>query len=1443
MRHSPSATLAGATLALLLVPGCGGGGGPSGFDGVNVELPPPEAFAVTTGDACFVDSECSADTFCFQGDCLFECNSDSDCTGGDTCSPRRRCESGTRRSGGRPKSIDNVIPGVGIANAVATTYAIAPGQTFVNIVLEPTAPVIDGAIGYSLTRFDTVLNVVETDAQMRRAEGTTSFTIPVPTGVANPSSPQTGSVRVDIKTSIGDLSVSLLPQVATEGVYAGTVRVRELADAALPIDAEIVTSPEGATLATATTAWLLLPVRPDTLFAPHAPLVAGPDAVAAQLTFDGFTQRWVAVFDHSFGLAASGPFGGLADGQVERSLRFEIEVVDGHLIGQMSDRWSGLFDERTAVGVRSAGDVVFQGELDLTRVGDARAVANLPTPAALTTPNPQPREVPSLAACDTVNFGATSPINVGGTTYSCVGLPDTAAFTASTNREAQMGCAIAVGETALAGPTVARQIQGFVSGTTVGQSFSDFIDDCAAGTGGTCVPSPEILCARQLLAYAHQMNDTASTTVVQLVSTYRGTNREASLGPQLAAFHVDTQTRLDWLQAQNFPAIVTSAVQGLNETLLDDWQQNVLEVHLGVLADQFSAGSLAVLGRASDDAIVNDGRTLMLLELSQSWRASADALALAASRWSDLYQDVTSRTEKAAYVREKLFDLYVMSGVMAELNRLAGAGFASSSFAGGFSAVATELQELAQPFSALVFARDAEVVVSTSLDPTMGNDTVLAARRTAAMTDLTRAATSVTSTLTDLQRDLVDEATLRGRIQTQTNELYSELVDLCGLPNGCALNDRADPSCRPRVVPGLCGFALDPDTDERTSLVVLQPSEANAAVLAYYEALQDRDLAVAELEAGEDSARRFVQLTDAFAASVESWNTRRGEVDTAIGALVDEAQSRRQGALDALEQFVLDGIALREEAAAERGAWLQNWDAYEMAVDADVQTLLESARTSSTAAGLQVTADTFLIGADALIGASGADSTPGYVMAGIGAGLAGAGAAFNIAAGVTQANADWLAAEVDRNSLSRDFQMSRDDFQFNLETAAREDQLANLEAEMEALATSADFQDAILETIVDQLEGALADELAYERDLAEVDARRQEADDRLGELQALRIRVAQAQLTVQQKLLAYRQVIQRAELVNGQFLALEAQEAELNDLLGSPNVVFGWANRLTQAENRLERAKRAMMEWLVALEYLAVRPFVDQRIQILLARNTYQLEDIAAELDRLQGLCGGALNTTNVSVSVRNDLIGMTRGIVDASTLNELSAGDRFREMLAAGVVPIDKRVRYTADSNVGDLVTRDDILAVSFDINLTDFANLAATCNAKISSISVELVGEGLGSGRPTVSLLYDGASSVRSCQPNISAIVESIGRDATTFGPITTFRAAGRSVSPVAGINAPGGENTTLRGLPLASQYTLLIDPQIGENGSIDWARLDDVILHIVYVSQDVFPTGQCE
>ena len=265
----------------------------------------------------------------------------------------------------------------------------------------------------------------------------------------------------------------------------------------------------------------------------------------------------------------------------------------------------------------------------------------------------------------------------------------------------------------------------------------------------------------------------------------------------------------------------------------------------------------------------------------------------------------------------------------------------------------------------------------------------------------------------------------------------------------------------------------------------------------------------------------------------------------------------------------------------------------------------------------------------------------------------------------------------------------------------------------------------------------------------------------------------------------------------------------------------------------------------MALEYLAVRPFMDQRVQILLARNTYQLEKIAAEIERLQGSCGGPISRHTAELSLRDDLLALSLELVDPVTGESQTPSERLRTLLARGHVPIDKRVRYTSDTSIGGLLSSRSVMAATFTVSLNDFANLGAACNAKVYSLAVKLVGEGLSNAQPTVSVLYDGSSELRSCQPGLDAYLNSFGRDATSFGTITRLHAPGRSVSPVAGVNAFPADsgNVSLTGLPLASQYTLLIDPRMGENTKIDWSKLEDVVLKLEYTYQDLFPAGQCQ
>jgi hypothetical protein len=149
----------------------------------------------------------------------------------------------------------------------------------------------------------------------------------------------------------------------------------------------------------------------------------------------------------------------------------------------------------------------------------------------------------------------------------------------------------------------------------------------------------------------------------------------------------------------------------------------------------------------------------------------------------------------------------------------------------------------------------------------------------------------------------------------------------------------------------------------------------------------------------------------------------------------------------------------------------------------------------------------------------------------------------------------------------------------------------------------------------------------------------------------------------------------------------------------------------------------------------------------------------------------------------------------------------------------------------------------VNVTLSPTDFANLSQTCNAKLDSIAVRLVGNQLGSGQPVVTILYGGASSMYSCQPGIDSYVRTFAQGNTAYGANSSFVTEGRAISPVAGISQMGSANQTLSGMPLASDYTILIDPSLPANRGVDWSKLDDVELKITYSYQDVFgATSEC-
>src|SRR5690606_21653571 len=304
-----------------------------------------------------------------------------------------------------------------------------------------------------------------------------------------------------------------------------------------------------------------------------------------------------------------------------------------------------------------------------------------------------------------------------------------------------------------------------------------------------------------------------------------------------------------------------------------------------------------------------------------------------------------------------------------------------------------------------------------------------------------------------------------------------------------------------------------------------------------------------------------------------------------------------------------------------------------------------------------------------------------------------------------------------------------------------ENELEEIAAQLRQIELVNDREIAIRESLIEVMKRGLELDIAHDRDLMELEDRRLHAKIRLQDSAAAKVRILRAEIVAAQRQMAYMEVVQRAQLIQGRSLALQERLNQLENLIASPSVIFAFSNRLARAESRVERAKGLLYDWLVALEYYAVRPFINQRLAILLARNPSQLEAISNELLRLQRVCGGMITYETVDLSLRDDLLRTGFAMRQAETEGIVDPAARFRAVLAKGNVPVDTQVRYSTDETIGDVIANRSVLAATFDLRLDDFANLALTCNAKIVSIDVHLVGEGLGQNvRPTVSILYDG-------------------------------------------------------------------------------------------------------
>ncbi len=382
-------------------------------------------------------------------------------------------------------------------------------------------------------------------------------------------------------------------------------------------------------------------------------------------------------------------------------------------------------------------------------------------------------------------------------------------------------------------------------------------------------------------------------------------------------------------------------------------------------------------------------------------------------------------------------------------------------------------------------------------------------------------------------------------------------------------------------------------------------------------------------------------------------------------------------------------------------------------------------------------------------------------------------------------------------------------------------------------------------------------EADHQRDLRELEVMRNEHKNEALKLITLAYAVQNKNIQRYQAQTRYELIAQQASLLADQYDSKLARYKENNDLLFSASSFFQYASDLESVESTLESARNDLNDYLTAIEYLSVRPFVALRRSLYMARGTNDLAKIYEQLNQLTERCGAGQDTSNkVTVSLMSRL-----GILSGS-INGLINAKRLQTSMLAGNLPVNSQIRYTADTKIGDKLVKGRYASASFTID-TSFANVANSCNAKIDDIQVRFVsldGKPLRTDanyKPTISLIYGGQSQLLSCQPSIDAIVASIG--STSYGKLSTFSTTPFADGLVAAVyDVPQGQKYTLtedasfegasvyrglKGYPLMATYTLVFDFDEGENQKLNWNNIADIEIQFKYTTGTLNSNTQCQ
>ena len=655
-------------------------------------------------------------------------------------------------------------------------------------------------------------------------------------------------------------------------------------------------------------------------------------------------------------------------------------------------------------------------------------------------------------------------------------------------------------------------------------------------------------------------------------------------------------------------------------------------------------------------------------------------------------------------------------------------------------------------------------------------------------------------------------------------------------------------------------------TDGFDPLSDVNSGEAAESILAYRKALQHIDVTMADFIALQNKVAIAREMTDAYAKNIEAWNKKRSTLTSKISQDINEINKYLNGddpqisKIKAIQNELNEKYTYLHEMYEDEQADLQNWKSIKAAQHEQTKTYITNIEALERLSfDLESSADIIshefsTIAEACYVGgnlAEAAAETPGaigsYTSSIVFHGLDGLFYTALQSAAVDSAD--------DKSRMERDRELAEAEIEYNdmiddEETRVRrineEAEYVKSLNEYEEIIANADVQSEILKADIELLKQEFNREDTYARDKQELEKLRSEYKQLAQDLIGKHALVIEAQIEANNVLLHYLTLSQRASMLKSQYDASMERLAKINNLYTSPAVIFTYASDLEAVENKIELAKERIYDYLAALEYNAVRPFVDIRRAVYISRSPNDLDEILNQLENVSDNCGGKMNTVDdghaIIVSTR-EMLGIT------TDFQNMTMKDRFHYVIANGNVPINALTRYTVDITGKELLSSGHALkSGTFELTIKDFANLQATCNAKIAGFAFKLVGQNLikpDAGtqvHPTMTMFYNGKSTLASCQPDISAIVSDLGTS-TSYGKYSTFDIEQTKISPNAGINEWGNNDTTLEQYPLASSYTVLIDPEIGENAKINWDNVEDIQIKVLYTYENVKTNNTCK